>query len=404
VLLVTWFQVFANGVAWSELSRVCPSARFSLSDFDSKDETNSSKYAGMVFYRGSNDKYYCYPRLPDGMLSDDETYEYVKSIYYLSMTDMIAKVHTLASKKINFHKENYSSRVIGEFGSKTRVVMDAALVVKGNKGKAGRQAVYDDPEYQILNKKQQEAIQKYMGDRITADTIWDYWDAGDYEGFFANVQGRSMTNLISTFSSRDIVMQIIEQYEMMGSPYGPRLLIALNAVRYRSGGFPALEKVNAYGLPDLPLDQRNTVRGILGLGPEDGTCQVESEWPEEEPVSEVGSDWPAEQMCMNEEADSGENFFFPQDEICSENSGVSEEEIAEDTGWPDQTCSVESSATEGNSTEGSIWPQEESTSETEDTGWPDETCSEVASSQEQSSTNDSSLPQSETMSEEEGWF
>ena len=216
------------------------------------------------------------------MLKDDELYAFVSKVNKDSMDDLLKAAAGLKTK-LKKLREQYnvkdSNRTVANYGYRVQVAMDAVLakgIATAKDRQSAIESVYLDNEYKILPVDQQEVIRKYL-----KGTAWDVWDSGNESGFIAQIQGYSMSALLSTLEARNYatVDKVRQAYESEGKPFGWRPWIAMMAVLNRGGGSAAgwiVTHAGYKGPPKpLPRDQRRLIRQTIGLPAGDADLEAE---------------------------------------------------------------------------------------------------------------------------------
>jgi hypothetical protein len=231
----------------------------------------------IVFDMGSGKKLVLRGVAP-AFLPDDELFAFVTKVNGYPMADILKAVEGIKAKlkkMRDLYNQKGSERTVASFGYRVQVAMDVVLakgIASAKEKGSAIDGIYANNEYKILPVDQQEVIRKYL-----KGTVWDVWDAGNPAGFIAQIQGYSMSVLLSTLGARNYatVDQVRQAYESEGKPHGWRPWIAMVATLNRGGGSAAGWIVTHGGYKELPRDQRTLVRQTIGLPHSDADMSAE---------------------------------------------------------------------------------------------------------------------------------
>lgn len=266
--ILTNLKTWGLGIAFYDA--VATVSKGSINSFtadDVKQAVNKPLLDGLLAIRDNDAKgYYFYPRLPGSAVSDDELFNWVADHGYFEINALLGEAEKLGARAKSL-RANYdtSKRTPATYGYRPQVALDAVLAKKA--GASAHTKLYADAHYKELPEDQQAAIRKYLGDKPASKSIWDYWDAKDYDNFFLVTRPYSMEAMLSAYNGRgrSVADLVRQQYDAMGQPWGTRQWIALMAVYNKGGGQYAAWIINHPGYKSLPYDQRVSIRKTVGL-------------------------------------------------------------------------------------------------------------------------------------------
>jgi hypothetical protein len=238
---------------------------------------NAPRDRDVVFDMGNGTKWVLRGVAPS-FLPDDELFAFVTKVNGYSMADILKAVEGIKAKlkkMRSLYNEQGSQRTVASYGYRVQVAMDvvsAKGIASAKEKESAIDGIYANNEYIILPVDQQEVIRKYL-----KGTVWDVWDAGNQSGFIAQIQGYSMSGILTTLEARNYatVDKVRQAYESEGKPYGLRPWIAMMAVLNHGGGSAAGWIVTHGGYKELPRDQRRLVRQTIGLPHSDADLDAE---------------------------------------------------------------------------------------------------------------------------------